>query len=349
MKNRIFIVTGAMGHLGNTIVQELVSRSETIRALALPGDQSTSFDSPLVTVYYGDVCDKASLEPIMSVPEGYETYVIHAAGIVSIASRYDDRVRQVNVEGTKNMAEISAKHDVTKFVYVSSVHALPESETTIHEVSHFDVDSVFGLYSQTKAIASQHVLDMAAKGLRAVIVHPSGIIGPYDYGHGHLTQMIRDYVEGRLTAAIHGGYDFVDVRDVASGIISAALQGRAGECYILSGSFSSIKDMLDKLSRITGKKPIRIYLPMWFAKASAPLAELYYKILHEPPIYSSYALKVLSSNSHFSHEKATKELGYTPRPIFDTLADTAHWMSDNGRMSPPKRTRKLKKTCPAGI
>ena len=83
MKNRIFIVTGAMGHLGNTIVQELVSRSETIRALALPGDQSTSFDSPLVTVCYGDVRDRASLEPIMSVPEGYETYAVHAAGIVS--------------------------------------------------------------------------------------------------------------------------------------------------------------------------------------------------------------------------------------------------------------------------
>ena len=88
----------------------------------------------------------------------------------------------------------------------------------------------------------------AAQGLDAVIVHPSGILGPGDFGQGHLTQMIADYLNGRLVACVKGGYDFVDVRDVADGVIAAAEKGRAGECYILSNRHYEVRELLDMAS-----------------------------------------------------------------------------------------------------
>lgn len=131
------------------------------------------------------------------------------------------------------------------------------------EAARFDPGEVEGLYAKTKAEASQLVLDAAAQRLDAVIVHPSGILGPGDFGQGHLTQMIADYLNGRLVACVKGGYDFVDVRDVADGVIAAAEKGRAGECYILSNRHYEVWELLDMASAQTGKKRIRVVLPMW--------------------------------------------------------------------------------------
>ena len=109
------------------------------------------------------------------------------------------------------------KNKVSKLIYVSSVHAIPEKEDggIITETYDFDPGKVVGLYAQTKAKATRAVLAASKKGLNAYVVHPSGIIGPGDYGNGHSTQLIIDYIKGRLVAYVNGGYDFVDVRDVA--------------------------------------------------------------------------------------------------------------------------------------
>ncbi len=219
-------------------------------------------------------------------------------------------------------------------VHTSSVHAIPEKShgETITEVSEFDPKSVHGLYAKTKAAASQIVLNAVKQGLNAFIVHPSGIIGPGDYGRTHLTQLVISYLNGTLTACVNGGYDFVDVRDVADGIISCVENGRAGECYILSNQFYTIQEVLDDLHEITGKRRLKSVLPLWFAKLTAPLAEVWYKMLRQPPLYTSYSLYTLESNGNFSHEKATQELGYHPRSMKDTLTDMAYWLESYNRI-----------------
>ncbi|WP_088369516.1 hypothetical protein [endosymbiont 'TC1' of Trimyema compressum] len=111
--------------------------------------------------------------------------------------------------------------------------------------------------------------------------------------------MVIDYLEGSITSAVRGGYDFADVRDVAQGIIAAADRNTIGETFILSNKYYAIKELLDMLSTITGKKKLRSILPYWFAKLTAPLAELYYKILKKPPLYNPYSLHVLKSNGLF--------------------------------------------------
>lgn len=339
--NRVFIVTGANGHLGNTIIKKLLEKGETVRGLVLPMDEPRALQELDIQLFTGDICDLGSLEPLFAVSEPSETMVIHTAGIVSIASKHEQRVHDVNVGGTANVVKMCLKHRVKRLVYVSSVHAIPEEEAgqVITEVGHFD-KGVIGLYARTKAEASQLVLDSVKEGLDAVIVHPSGIIGPGDYVGGHTTQLIMDYLEGRLTACVEGGYDFVDVRDVADGILAAVDRGRCGEAYILSGRYVTVKELLGLLAQISGRRKITTVLPMFFAKLTAPLSELYYQILRQPPLYTRYSLYTLGSNSNFSHDKASKELGYAPRDMVETLKDTIKWLVQSGRVKrySPKTT-----------
>ncbi|OPY87527.1 MAG: 3 beta-hydroxysteroid dehydrogenase/Delta 5--_4-isomerase [Smithella sp. PtaU1.Bin162] len=290
---------------------------------------------PKVTsVFSGDIREKESIRPCFENLNGHELIVIHCAGIVSIASKYNQEVYDVNVTGTRNVVALCKEYDVSKLVYVSTVHAIAENpdNTIITETAEFTADKVIGAYAKTKAEATAYVLDAAKRGLNACVVHPSGIVGPYDYGRGHITTLVIDYYKRRLTSGVNGGYDFVDVRDVASGIISACDKGRQGECYILSNKFFKISEILVMLHEITGKKKIKNFLPFWFVKATAPLAELYYKILRQPPLFTSYSIYTLHSNALFSHQKATNELGYTTREMKETLEDTVDWLKENGRI-----------------
>ncbi len=341
----IYCVTGANGHLGNVLVQKLCLLGHQVRALMLPEDTCHLTPNSLLSVYQGDICNPESLSAFFECPTDCQLIVIHAAGIVSIASKVDPTIYKVNVQGTKNIVSLCLKHSVKRIVYVSSVHAIEEQKQGcwIHEPPHFDPTKVIGAYAKTKAEASQVVLDAVQQGLDAVIVHPSGILGPFDYGHGHLTQMVEDYLNGRLKACVRGGYDFVDVRDVANGIIAACTKGRKGECYLLSNHYMSVEDLLYLLHKVSGKRSIRIVLPMWFAKATAGLSELYYKLLHQKPLYTSYSLYTLTSNGLFCHEKATQELGYSPRPLIKTVEDTAVFLNAQGRIRDRKHRLCIKR------
>jgi len=216
-------------------------------------------------------------------------------------------------------------------VHISSVHAIPElpAGRIITEVDNFNPGDVKGLYAKTKSEATQYVLDYAKRGGKACIIHPSGITGPGDYGRGHITQLVIDYCRGTLTCGIDGGYDFVDVRDVADGILSCCEKGRNAECYIMSGQYLKIRDIFKLLHEISGKIEIKRILPLWFAKLTAPLSELYYKVLNQPPLFTSYSIFTLNTNANFSHEKASIELGYTSRPMKQTLSDTINWLKVN--------------------
>jgi len=129
-----------------------------------------------------------------------------------------------------------------------------------------------------------------------------------------------------------GGFDFVDVRDVAEGIIACAKKGTKGECYLLTNRYYPVKELMDILSRLTGRKRITSYLPLWFVRLTAPMAELYYRILKQPPLYTKFSIFTLSTNNLYSHEKATMELGYSTRDMEETLKDTVDWLAEKGRI-----------------
>jgi dihydroflavonol-4-reductase len=331
----IFLVTGAAGHLGSVLVRKLSERGERVRALVLPGEKHVP--EGCEAVFYANICDEESLAPFFDIPEGDEAVVVHTAGIVSIASKIPPLLRHVNVTGTRNIVSMCEKRHVKKLVYVSSVHAIPEKPKghVITETDLFNPVLVKGAYAKTKAEATKIVLDAAARGLDASVVHPSGICGPYDNGRGHLTTLVIDYCKRRLTSGLDGGYDFVDVRDVAEGIIACCSKGKRGECYILSNRYYSVPEILELLHETTGQKRVRNILPLWFINAVAPLAEAYYRMLRQPPLFTRYSIYTLNSNANFSRGKAGRELGYEPRyTMRETLADTVAWLREQGRLGP---------------
>lgn len=328
--NELYLVTGAAGHLGSAVVIRLLEMGKSVRALVLKGEKNIPAGD--IEICYGDVCDRESLYRFFDNKENRELFVIHCAGIVSIASGYYQKIYDVNVTGTKNMVDLCLEYKVKKLVYTSSVHAIPEKPKgeTIKEVYEFNPDEVVGLYAKTKSEATAYVLAAVKKGLCACVVHPSGIIGPFDNGRSHSTTLITDFYKSRLVAGIKGGYDFVDVRDVANGVISTCEKGNAGECYILSNEYYTVKDILYMLHEVTGKKEIKTFLPLWFVKFTAQIAEFYYKILRQPPLYTAYSIYTLTANAKFSHEKATRELSYSTRNMKQTLKDTVEWLQSKG-------------------
>lgn len=327
---KLYIVTGANGHLGNTIVRQLKKRREEIRGLVLPTE--TAENQPGVTYFKGDVRNKASLEPLFADTDDREVIVFHTAGIIDISEKVSKTMYEVNVGGTRNMVELCRAHHVHRLVYVSSVHAIPEKNKlqVLEEVDHFSADQVVGGYAKTKAEATQIVLDAVRDGLDAVVVHPSGILGPFDSSRNHLVQMVSDYICGKLPACVNGGYDFVDVRDVAAGCIAAAEKGKTGECYILSNRHYEVKDVLKMVKDVEGGRRLPV-LPMWMAKAAAPVMGLMAKRKNTRPLYTKYSLYTLHSNDRFSHDKATRELNYHPRDLYQTIRDTVLWMKRRRR------------------
>ena len=306
---KIYIITGANGFLGNNIIRKLEQDKENeIRALLLPNDSIKSLEDLNCKIYYGDVTKKDSLSSIFENVDDKEVYIIHCAAVVYIKSKYNPIVYNVNVNGTKNIVD-KALEIKAKLIYISSVHAIPEKQNNelITEISNFDSEKVLGLYAKTKSEAANYVMEaIKNKKLNACIIHPSGIIGPNDYGNSHLTQLIKEVSDGKLFACVKGGYDFVDVRDVAEGIISACGKDNRGECYILSNKYITIKELTDLICDLQGRKRIKIVLPIGIAKLVAPFCELYYNLRKQTPLFTRYSLYTLSSNANFSNEKAKK-------------------------------------------
>ena len=231
--SKTYIITGANGFLGNNIVHELnrTEPSAEIRALVSSPNHADALAGLNCQIFAGDVTKPETLDPLFDIPESGEIYVIHCAAIVYIKSKPNPAVYQVNVLGTKNIVEKTLELGAN-LVYVNSVHALPElpNNAEITEIRDFDPSKVVGEYAKSKAEAARYVLEAVQnRGLDACIVHPSGIIGPYDFKTSHLTQLIIDAATGRLRAGVKGGYDFVDVRDVTNGILAACEKGKPGE------------------------------------------------------------------------------------------------------------------------
>ena len=326
--NKIYIITGANGFLGNNIIRKLEQeKNSEIRAFVLKGESIKSLENLKCKIYYGDITKKESLESVFENTEGKEVFVIHCAGIVYIKSKYNPLVYNVNVNGTKNIVD-KVLNINAKLVYISSVHAIPECDGVITETVDFDPNRVEGLYAKTKAEAAKYVMDaVKTKNLNACIIHPSGIIGPNDYGNSHLTELVKEVASGKLFACVKGGYDFVDVRDVADGVINACNKNTKGECYILSNKYITIKELSDIICDCVKRKKINIVLPIWIAKIFALFFEIYYNLKKQTPLFTKYSLYTLSSNANFSNEKAKKELNFKNRDMIDTIKDTIKWIN----------------------
>lgn len=320
---KIYLITGATGHLGTVLVSALLKRGESVRALVLP--EAVGEAPKGVQVCVGDITDPQSLNVFMR-RDGCETAtLVHCAARITIASQNDPRVWATNVVGTDCVMAAARSAGIDRVVYVSSVHAIPERPKgeTITEVDVFSPDRVQGQYAKSKAAAAQIALDYADKGLNVSVVHPSGIIGPGDlWGNNHMVRTLRAMASGKISVGFDGGYDFVDARDVAEGILGCEAKGQPKTCYILNGHYCAVFDLLNLVRSLVGKGPARIKIPYVLAKAAAPLAEKWAAFRGEPhPLLTPYSVATLHTNGRFSHQRAFATFGYQPRDLAQSVRD----------------------------
>lgn len=321
------LVTGAAGHVGNALVRELIADGEHVRALVMPGEDITGIRDLPIEMMEGDVLDPASISRAVAGAEA----VYHLAGIISIMPGRNSIVRQVNVVGTTIVARQARLAGVRRLVYVSSIHALarPPRGTPIDETVPFDPHSAAGEYDRTKAEASLVILEEVRRGLDAVIVCPTGIMGPFDYRGSAMGRQIRNWMRPGTHVVFDGHFDFVDVRDVARGMILACRNGRRGETYLLSGERISVAQLVNRVQKVQGSTTPLVRLPAWVATLASVLFTAVARVLRKSFQFTTYALETLRSNSLISAAKARNELGFHPRPLSRTVADTVLWMEEN--------------------
>ena len=335
--SRINLVTGAAGMLGSHICRQLLEKGEKVRALVLPNDKSVKYLPEEVEVCFGDLTDEASLEKFFTVPEGENSVIIHCASMVTVDPAYSEKMMAVNVTGTRNIiTKVLAHQECLKMVYVSSTGAIPELPhgTKIKEVSKFepnDPTKVVGAYSQSKAKASQMVMDsVQVMGLKACIVHPSGILGPLDYAVGETTHTLIDIIKGQMPIGMQGSFNLCDVRDLAAGCIAAIDKGRIGEAYILANEPVTLKEMCEMLHEECNCQKIKFYLPLNIADKIAQTLERKAEKTGEKPMMTAFSVYNLARNNEFDYSKAKEELGYTTRPYKDTIHDEVEWLKETG-------------------
>ena len=330
----MIVVTGATGHIGNVLVRELITRKQRVRALVLHGDDCRSLDGLDVEIAHGDVTNLASLESAFSGAD----LVFHLAGIVTIMPNMAEVLQRVNVGGIRNVTAACRSAGVHRLVYTSSIHAIaePPHGTIIDESQPFDPDRVLGDYARSKAKATLFLMEEVRRGnLDAVICCPTGVIGPYDYGTSNIGQLIVDFASGNLKSYVSGAYDFVDVRDVARGLILAAEKGQTGRHYILSGEQVQVPELMNELAVDIGYPAPTYRIPTAIARAAGVLASVYYRLLRRPPVFTAYSIDVLNSNSQVNSTRAKEELGFTHRPWRESIHDQVEWFRANGML--PRR------------
>ncbi|MCI2082161.1 MAG: NAD-dependent epimerase/dehydratase family protein [Bacteroidales bacterium] len=337
-RDTIVCVTGICGHLGSVIGAELCRKGCRVRGLQHDSRIPELLQGLPVEYCRGDVTSPDTLGSFLRHDGNEKLCVIHCAGIISIIGGYQEKLHRVNVTGTINMVDAAIRNCADKFVYVSSVHsiAIPQKVKVITETEVYHPSEVIGDYARTKCEATAYVLSQKGK-LDVTVVQPSGIMGPYDLGRNDLVALIASVAIGKRRIGVNGGYDMVDVRDIAKGTISALTNGHKGECYILSGHYVSIPDIMKISLKAAGTNGRIIVLPLCFARIAAPFACLYAKLTGKKPLFTPYAIHTVASAGNFSHAKATEELGFDPRPIEETIADTVTYLQKHNRsFSDPK-------------
>lgn len=335
--NTVYLVTGAAGFLGSTVVRQLVERGDHVRAFVLPGDKSARYLPDEAEIVYGDLTSRQDVDSLFEVPEGMESVCLHIGAIVSINPEYNPKVMEVNVGGTEHIIDACLTHpECRRLVYCGSTGSLIETPrgTKIKEQDRYDETRVEGCYSMSKAMAAQKVLDAVhEKGLNACIVLPSGIMGPDDYAIGETTGSLIRIINGELKAGIAGSFNLVDARDLADGILRAVELGRSGESYILSNEEITFRQFADLICSDAGAKPIRMFLSLTFAKVMAAFMEGWASMTGTKPLMTDFAVYNLLRNNDFDCTKAKEELGYHTRSAQETIHDEVVWLKNTGRIS----------------
>lgn len=322
-------VTGATGHVGANLCRSLVERGDTVVALCYR--TGSALDGVELERVQGDVLRPETLLEVFDAAD----VVFHLAARISIEGDPDGRVWAVNVEGTRNVVEGCLRARVGRLIHFSSFHAFaqaPYDEELTEERPR--VGSSSFPYDRSKAEAELAVMAGIERGLSAVILNPTAIIGPHDYRPSLMGEVLLDLYHGRLPSLVPGGSDWVDVRDVCDAALASVERGRVGERYLLGGGWTAVGELAALAESITGRKAPRLTTPLWLARAGVPFVKLHSRWSGTRPLYTHESLdRLVRSSRCVSHAKASRDLGFEPHPLRTTLEDAYAWFGAAGRLA----------------
>jgi dihydroflavonol-4-reductase len=324
----ITVVTGASGHIGNNLVRNLLAQGRQVRVL-VHRDNQGSVNSAIETIR-GDISDQSSL---VRAFQGADV-VYHLAARISIDMGDWPALHHINTLGTGNVVSACIRCNVRRLVHFSSIDAIDQNPLTvpIDESSPLADSKRHPPYDRSKAAGEKEVQAGIARGLDAVIVNPTSIIGPYDYRPSFQGQMLMAMALRKLPSLVEGGFDWVDVRDVVFGAIQAEKLAPCGSRYILGGHWASIADIAHLVEKATGAAMPGFVCPLWLAGAGAPIVSAYERLCGRRSLFTRASIIALNSNRFINHSRAHTELGYNPRPLEETVSDTLQWFAVCGQL-----------------
>jgi len=321
------LVTGPDGVLGSNLVRELLKNDYEVLAMSENGKKSPTIDDLPITKIGGNILDKDNM---IQATKGVDV-VIHCAANTSMYPPRQDIINKVNIEGTVNMIDACLENNVKRFIYVGTANSFASGsiDNPGTEKNHYAAEK-YGLDYMDSKYKGQLIVMEAVKnrGLDAIVVNPTFMIGPYDSGPSSGAMIIGLY-NGKIPGYTTGGKNFVAVKDVATAITNAIKLGVKGEAYILGNENLSYKQAFDKMATITKTKPIKRSLNAFTVKTYGWISSFFAKIFKFKPSVT-YQIAVLSSEEHYySAEKARQELKMPVTPLEVAFKESFDWFIEH--------------------
>ncbi|MBI2889891.1 MAG: SDR family oxidoreductase [Nitrospirae bacterium] len=334
------LVTGGAGFVGSHVVKTLLAKGIETRVLQLPKEDTRNLKGLEYEPIVGDLTDPSCLEKAV---KGCD-WVFHVAAIYALWLPKPERMRQVNVEGTRNILRAAEKAGVKKVVHTSTIAAFSGQGVNqdVTEKSPFSLQHTGDLYCITKYEAHKVAEEFAARGLDVSIAAPCGPIGPGDVAPTPTGRFFLATVNMPITFMIDMQANLVDVRDVAAGHILAAEKGRRGESYLLGNGNYAYREIADLVMRITGVRKTVVTLPNSAAAAAARVALfLADHVTHRPPLLTPATVAIRRYGLRADCTKAFTELGLPRTPLETSVRDALIWFARNGYIKNEKVLRNL--------
>ena len=322
-------VTGATGFLGSHVARVLAEQGAELRLLVRPTSNLKNLEGLKAETARGDLRDAASLEKAMC---GCDT-VFHVAADYRLWVRDPAEMYRSNVAGTRAILEAARKNNVRRVVYTSSVGTIgfTGDGKPADEDSPVALADMIGHYKRSKFMAEQIALEAGRSGLDVVTVNPTTPVGEQDVKPTPTGRIVLDFLKRKFPAYVETGLNLVDVRECARGHVLALEKGRSGERYILGGEDLTLKQILDKLGKLTGLPSPRIKLPYFFAFAAGVVDEaITAGLLHREPRATVDTVRMGKKKMFASSAKAERELGWKLVPAEDALRRAVDWFRANG-------------------
>lgn len=318
------LVTGVTGFVGWHVASELLRRGEQVRALVRPGSRVREIECEPVT---GDLRDAASLRHAV---QGCSA-VYHVAADYRLWAKDSSELYQSNVEGTRNLLEAARSAGIAKFVYTSTVGCIGVPPDGVGDESMpVTIDEMSGAYKRSKFLAEQVALEYAREGYPVVIVNPTAPVGDHDIKPTPTGKIILDFLRRKMPAYVDTGLNLVDVRDTAVGHVLAAERGKPGERYILGCRNMTLKEILERLARLSGLSAPNFRIPYFVAYGVGVCSTAWAAVTGKEPRAPIDAVRMARKKMFVSQEKAKRELGFQPAPVDGALQRAIDWFRANG-------------------